>query len=185
MSVADNSQEKYLRERTRNYIALEKPMKNGPPIVSLQHLIRALHKEFETQMVDIEMVNHIMLSYKSNEAEWKKFAKYDRYKYTRNLVDAGNGRFNLIILCWGEGHASAIHDHSDSHCFMKMLKGELTETQFEMPDDVGVGFYLEGEEDDAENDSNNNLSYAATELQEIKKTTVGLNEVCYINGGLL
>uniref|UniRef100_A0A8C9G615 Cysteine dioxygenase n=1 Tax=Pavo cristatus TaxID=9049 RepID=A0A8C9G615_PAVCR len=25
-------------------------------------------------------------------------------RYTRNLVDNGNGKFNLMILCWGEGH---------------------------------------------------------------------------------
>lgn len=25
-------------------------------------------------------------------------------RYTRNLVDEGNGKFNLMILCWGEGH---------------------------------------------------------------------------------
>ena len=24
-------------------------------------------------------------------------------RYTRNLVDEGNGKFNVIILCWGEG----------------------------------------------------------------------------------
>lgn len=168
---ADNPQEKYLRELTRNYKALEKPLKYGPEIDSLQDLITALHKEFDSDYVDIEMVNHLMLSYKSDPAEWRRFAKFDRYKYTRNLVDAGNGKFNLIILCWGEGHTSAIHDHSDSHCFMKMLQGQLTETQYEMP-------FSEDE-----NDSNNNQQYSASELQEIGKTTVSTNEVCYINGG--
>ncbi|XP_038852824.1 cysteine dioxygenase type 1-like [Salvelinus namaycush] len=62
-------------------------------------------------------------------------------RYTRNLVDEGNGKFNLILLCWGEGQGSSIHDHTDSHCFMKMLQGELKETLFEWPNnktqDVG------------------------------------------------
>lgn len=49
------------------------------------------------------------------------------YRYTRNLVDEGNGRFNLMVLCWGEGHGSAIHDHADAHCVMKILQGELCE----------------------------------------------------------
>ena len=44
-------------------------------------------------------------------------------RYTRNLVSEGNGRFNLILLCWGEGHSSSIHDHAHAHCFMKMLLG--------------------------------------------------------------
>uniref|UniRef100_A0A8C8J0N4 Cysteine dioxygenase n=1 Tax=Oncorhynchus tshawytscha TaxID=74940 RepID=A0A8C8J0N4_ONCTS len=55
-------------------------------------------------------------------------------RYTRNLVDEGNGKFNLMILCWGEGHGSSIHDHTDSHCFMKLLQGQLKETLFEWPD---------------------------------------------------
>nr|XP_033784960.1 cysteine dioxygenase type 1 isoform X2 [Geotrypetes seraphini] len=39
-----------------------------------------------------------------------------------------------MILCWGEGHGSSIHDHTDSHCFLKMLQGNLKETLFEWPD---------------------------------------------------
>ena len=42
-------------------------------------------------------------------------------RYTRNLVDRGNGRYNLIVLCWDSGQGSSIHDHGDSHCFMKVL----------------------------------------------------------------
>ncbi|EDO40387.1 predicted protein, partial [Nematostella vectensis] len=53
--------------------------------------------------------------------------------YTRNLVDEGNGKFNLIVLCWGEGQGSSIHDHTDSHCFLKVLDGKLKETLFEWP----------------------------------------------------
>lgn len=32
-----------------------------------------------------------------------------------------------MILCWGEGHGSAIHDHANAHCVMKILHGELFE----------------------------------------------------------
>ncbi|NWH79824.1 CDO1 dioxygenase, partial [Piaya cayana] len=61
------------------------------------------------------------------------------FRYTRNLVDCGNGKFNLMILCWGEGHGSSIHDHTDSHCFMKILQGNLKETLFEWPEKKGNG----------------------------------------------
>lgn len=57
------------------------------------------------------------------------------HRYTRNLVDEGNGKYNLIVLCWGEGHGSCIHSHADSHCFMKVLSGTLKETLFEWPDE--------------------------------------------------
>ena len=35
-------------------------------------------------------------------------------------MDEGNGKYNLIVLCWDSGQGSAIHDHADSHCFMKV-----------------------------------------------------------------
>lgn len=101
---------------------------------SLVELIAILHKIFESDHINVEEVQEIMESYESNPQDWKQYAKFDKYRYTRNLVDEGNGKFNLIMLCWGEGHGSSIHDHSDSHCFMKMLQGQLKETLFEWPD---------------------------------------------------
>lgn len=74
------------------------------------------------------------------------------------MVDKGNGKYNLMALCWGEGHGSAIHDHADAHCFMKMLQGELQEIRFAWPTTDGEP------------------------LQEISRSKLHLNEVCYING---
>ncbi|XP_039522160.1 cysteine dioxygenase type 1 [Pimephales promelas] len=101
---------------------------------TLEDLIQTLHKIFESDSVNVEEVQSIMEAYESNPQEWMKFAKFDQYRYTRNLVDEGNGKFNLMILCWGEGHGSSIHDHTDAHCFMKLLQGQLKETLFEWPD---------------------------------------------------
>ncbi|XP_019743305.1 cysteine dioxygenase type 1 [Hippocampus comes] len=100
---------------------------------TLQELIQKLHEIFKDDRVNVEEVQELMESYKSNRKDWEKYAIFDAHKYTRNLVDEGNGKFNLIILCWGEGHGSSIHDHSNSHCFMKMLQGELKETLFDWP----------------------------------------------------
>lgn len=63
-----------------------------------------------------------------------------------------------MLLCWGEGHGSAIHDHANSHCFMKMLQGSLEEVRFAWPEKEGEG------------------------LREICRNKLNLNEVCYING---
>ena len=38
-----------------------------------------------------------------------------------------------MALCWGEGHGSSVHDHSDAHCFVKVLDGRLKETMFDWP----------------------------------------------------
>ncbi|XP_071867410.1 cysteine dioxygenase type 1 [Bombus fervidus] len=130
--------------------------------LTLRELIDGLHEAFETDYVNIDRVQYLMASYRSNSAEWKKYAKFDRYRYTRNLVDEGNGRFNLMILCWGEGHGSAIHDHANAHCVMKILQGELFETRYAWP----------------------TQREKPEELQELEKNTLGLNQICYINDSL-
>ncbi|KAM4576711.1 cysteine dioxygenase type 1 [Odontesthes bonariensis] len=114
------------------------PTDKGKP-ETLDELIEILHKIFESDNINVEEVQNIMEAYESKPHEWEKFAKFDPFRYTRNLVDLGNGKFNLMILCWGEGHGSSIHDHTDSHCFMKMLQGQLKETLFNWPDDKSKG----------------------------------------------
>ncbi|XP_039614889.1 cysteine dioxygenase type 1 isoform X2 [Polypterus senegalus] len=101
---------------------------------TLDDLIKALHEKFSGDTVNVEEVQNLMESYESNPHEWMKYGKFDQFRYTRNLVDEGNGKFNLMILCWGEGHGSSIHDHTDSHCFLKLLQGQLKETLFDWPD---------------------------------------------------
>jgi cysteine dioxygenase len=91
-------------------------------------------------------------------------------RYTRNLVDEGNGKFNLILLCWGEGHGTAIHDHADAHCFMKVLQGTLTEVRFAWPD----ANKMAQNRDDNGNDQKI--------LEEMSREELELNEVAYING---
>jgi cysteine dioxygenase len=50
--------------------------------------------------------------------------------YTRNLVHRGNGKFNLILVMWDSGNPrSPIHDHSGSHCFVKVLDGTMREVK--------------------------------------------------------
>lgn len=88
---------------------------------------------------------------------------YYCFRYTRNLISKGIAdKYNLMALCWGEGHGSAIHDHADAHCFMKMLQGELQETRFAWPD-------------------KNNPDEP---LKETGRSKMPLNGVCYINDSL-
>ena len=51
-----------------------------PQIASLDDLIRELYKVFEGDEVNVEYVSGLMSSYKSNPQDWKKFAKFDRYR---------------------------------------------------------------------------------------------------------
>ncbi|XP_056633570.1 cysteine dioxygenase type 1 [Diorhabda sublineata] len=133
---------------------------NLPVINNLDDLIRELRQIFSGDKVNIDLVHYVMKSYKSTPSDWKKFAKFDRFRYTRNLVDHGNGKYNLMTLCWGEGHGSAIHDHANSHCFMKILQGSLEEIRFEWP---------KGKDE---------------QMKEISRKQLRLNDVAYINDSL-
>lgn len=47
--------------------------------------------------VDVEHLKHLMEEYASSEREWSKYAFGDTSRgYTRNLVDEGNGKSNLV-----------------------------------------------------------------------------------------
>ncbi|KAG0215523.1 Cysteine dioxygenase [Mortierella sp. GBA30] len=73
----------------------------------LDDLVRLLHIELganglDSEGVDVERVQKLMTNYTSNQADWAKYALFDKSRYTRNLVDDGNGKFNLMILAWPE-----------------------------------------------------------------------------------
>ncbi|KAK0620394.1 RmlC-like cupin domain-containing protein [Immersiella caudata] len=90
--------------------------------------------------VDVEHLNRLMQEYNSNEREWAKFAMGDESRgYTRNLVDEGNGKSNLLVLVWSPGKGSPIHDHGNAHCLMKILRGNLTETRYAFPQEGEEG----------------------------------------------
>lgn len=49
--------------------------------------------------IDVRQLTRLMKEYQSNEEEWGRFALADpRKEYTRNLVDQGNGKSNLVSL---------------------------------------------------------------------------------------
>jgi len=144
-----------------------------PVVNTLDDLRAELHKVFAEDRVNVEYVKELMESYKSKPADWKKYALWDRYRYTRNMVDEGNGKFNLMMLCWGPSQTSTIHDHADAHCFMKQLMGQLQEVRFEWPEEKPVVEGIEG---------NEGLEYEDdTGMVEKSSDVLKLNQVLYIN----
>ncbi|KLU81989.1 cysteine dioxygenase [Magnaporthiopsis poae ATCC 64411] len=84
--------------------------------------------------VDVNHLTWLMDGYDAGEQGWLPFAMKDASRgYTRNLVDEGNGKSNLLVLVWSPGKGSPIHDHGNAHCLMKILRGELTETRYAHP----------------------------------------------------
>ncbi|OMH80041.1 Cysteine dioxygenase type 1 [Zancudomyces culisetae] len=134
---------------------------------SLDDLIAGIHSVLGSDsglgedLVKVEKVKALMTAYKASANDWKYFANYNGCKYTRNLVDAGNKKFNLLLLVWGKNVKSPIHDHANSHCMMKLLNGELTEEQFDMPHAGSAN--------------------TDTEIMPKKVTKLYLNDVAYIH----
>jgi len=131
--------------------------------ISWNDLIAKLLEIFESDEVNIEEVEELLQNYKSNPGDWRKYAKFDKYKYTRNLVHEGNGKFNLMLLCWAPGNQSSIHDHANAHCFVKVLDGGLREVRFFWPDEQlkDNGLMMEKESFEAKRDS---TAYMSDEL---------------------
>jgi len=132
--------------------------------LNFQDLLVGLSEEFASDHVNIEAVEAMMANYESDPRDWRQFAKFDRYRYTRNLVADGGGRYNLMLLCWNESQGSSVHDHADAHCFMKVLSGSLREVRFAWPKE--------------------SAGLEEGNLEQTGVTSLKTNEVCYMNDSL-
>jgi len=50
--------------------------------------------------------------------------------YTRNLIATDDKTFTLMLLCWGAGASSPVHNHPQSECLMRMMRGSVRETRY-------------------------------------------------------
>src|SRR3954468_13793150 len=64
-------------------------------------------------------------------ADLAGFLRFDDRPYQRNLVRAGRW-YHLWTLCWKNGQRSPIHDHAESLCGVRVLRGVATITRFEI-----------------------------------------------------
>jgi hypothetical protein len=160
----------------------------GAPIPStLGELVQLIREELgphglmDTHAVNVPRLQRILSNYVSDASEWSQYAHFDKYRYTRNLVDDGNGKYNLLLLCWGDGQASPIHDHAGSHCLMKLLDGELVETRYRWPEGTSTldGATYSATEACASTESKDD---SAPGMLKTLETKLGLNQVAYIHG---
>jgi cysteine dioxygenase len=56
--------------------------------------------------------------------------RFSDQHYMRNLMFEGPW-YNVVILCWKNGQRSPIHDHAESSCAVRVLRGVATETLFD------------------------------------------------------
>jgi cysteine dioxygenase len=76
--------------------------------VTWTQLQSEIRKIFAEDSINIDDVKRLLKSYTSNQEDWNQHVKFDVHSYTRNLVDSGNEKYNLLVLCWSEGHGRYI-----------------------------------------------------------------------------
>ncbi|KJE89371.1 cysteine dioxygenase [Capsaspora owczarzaki ATCC 30864] len=105
--------------------------------LSLEVMIQKLDVLMSQETVSVAAVNKLLESYDASRGDWQRYGQtFDAVRYTRTRV-WGNKNYNLLVLAWDQGQGSAIHDHENSVCFMKILDGALTETRFSWAKSTG------------------------------------------------
>lgn len=80
---------------------------------------RATVKELDTRMNALDVTVE----------EMDDFVRFGTTQYLRNLVSDGKW-YHLLVLCWRSGQRSPIHNHAESTCGLRVLRGIATETLF-------------------------------------------------------
>lgn len=95
--------------------------------------LEALLEGVPRQDVDGAQVAALLREYAASENSWRRHAIFGESSYGRNLIWRSRD-FELLLLCWRSGQASAIHDHGDQDCWMAILDGVLEEEHFSARD---------------------------------------------------
>ncbi|KAG7194655.1 uncharacterized protein KQ657_004331 [Scheffersomyces spartinae] len=115
-------------------------------LVSRLKLVLGSDRGLTSEEIDADVIIKMMEQYHSDESEWGKYALADLTRgYSRNLVVNINHNANLLILVWSPGKGSAIHDHAQAHCCMKVIKGKLRECLYDLPGEEGQPLVLKKE----------------------------------------
>ncbi len=104
---------------------------------ALDRLVTALDVELN-EAPRGKKIAELLSSYAKSQDDWRGFCFFDHERYTRNLV-ARNQRFELLILGWGPGQESPIHNHEGQDCWMGVLSGDMEEVRYATPEEVRPG----------------------------------------------
>lgn len=84
-----------------------------------------------------EKVARFMKNAKINRFCWDKYITIHPERFTRNLISSGDS-YNLLLLVWGSGHSSDIHNHGGSQCFFRIMHGEILEERYDSKTCAGL-----------------------------------------------
>ena len=84
----------------------------------------------------------LLEAYARDHSDWESFENFVEGRYTRSLVRRTEN-YELLVLSWGAGEESPVHNHMGQRCWMAVLDGEMEEVHFSR-EDGGSGPLIEG-----------------------------------------
>ena len=99
------------------------------PIKKLQPLLKYL--DGLTERAPVESLDIQLRALDIDVSDLADYARFSDRQYQRNLLADGPW-YHLLVLCWKSGQRSPIHNHAESTCGFRVLRGRATETTFEL-----------------------------------------------------
>jgi len=81
-----------------------------------------------------------------NGSDWQKYITINN-NYHKNLI-CKNDKLELYIITWMPNSYTKIHDHPTKGCLVKVLQGELVETEFINEDNINYKNTINLKKDD-------------------------------------
>lgn len=103
---------------------------------SLQDLVDEIKRAFGEGQGG-KQIAALLGDYASRLEDWRPWALGEPGQYTRNLVELCD-EFELLLLHWGVGQASPVHNHEGQDCWMAVLDGTVEEVHYEFPGGGGA-----------------------------------------------
>lgn len=111
--------------------ALREPMTSAP-ILSVGELVRELLRE-----TDLRCYGRILERYTFPSHDLMPYLRWNEKHYTRTCV-VRNARFELLVICYGSGQRTSIHDYDSTYAWVQPLMGEVMEERFLMDQHGGI-----------------------------------------------
>ena len=111
---------------------------SAPPLEpALARLVEALDAAI-VQPDRGRRIADLLTEYARTQTDWRTYCSEDPDGYTRNLLEM-NEEYALLLLCWGPGQESAVHNHEGQDCWMAVLDGPMEEAHFAFPQPEAEG----------------------------------------------
>jgi cysteine dioxygenase len=95
--------------------------------------LRAMYRYLDTLMSrpDLSRLLEELSRFEIELEDLSEHVHFAANGYKRNLARSAPD-YQAWVLCWKNGQRSPIHNHTGSACVVRVLRGTLTETLFEM-----------------------------------------------------